>query len=62
MFREFYAGQPWVMRWWIRKTMGAITSVAVLGECLRPLMHGFVDDRAVVVVPNGTPHFIAPTV
>ncbi len=62
MFREFYSGQPWLMRWWVRRTMGAITGVAVLGESLRFLMSGFVDDHLVVVVPNGTPRFTAPVV
>jgi glycosyltransferase involved in cell wall biosynthesis len=60
LFRTFDAGQPWLFRWWIRITMRQLTGVAVLGESLRELMVGFVDDDRVAVVPNGTPDFDRP--
>jgi glycosyltransferase involved in cell wall biosynthesis len=60
LFREFHAAQPRPFQWWIRLTMRHLTSVAVLGDSLRGLMTGFVDDARVVVVPNGTPDFVRP--
>jgi glycosyltransferase involved in cell wall biosynthesis len=60
MFVRFYESQPALLRWWIRRTMRAITQVAVLGEVLRPLMDGFVERTRISVVPNGTPEFEMP--
>jgi glycosyltransferase involved in cell wall biosynthesis len=60
LFRQFNASQTGLFRWWIRVTMQRLTGVAVLGENLRGLMEGFVDDARVAVVPNGTPDFIRP--
>ena len=57
LFRQFYASQPAVLRIWIRLTMRSVTSAAVLGESLTPLMKGFVPADRVAVVPNGTPPF-----
>lgn len=62
LFREFYGSQPRLARWWIRRTLRIVTGVAVLGESLRWLMDGFVQDFRLVVVPNGTPEFNRPKV
>ena len=62
LFRDFYSCQPRIFRWWIRFTMRRISGVAVLGETLKYLMEGFVDERRVAVVPNGTPGFARPEV
>ena len=40
-------------------TMRRLAGVAVLGESLRGVMTGFVEDSKVAVVPNGTPEFTA---
>ena len=60
LFKDFYASQPAWLRLWIRLTMRRLTGVAVLGESLRHLMNGVVDDERVAVVPNGTPEFVRP--
>jgi glycosyltransferase involved in cell wall biosynthesis len=60
LFRDFYSERTRPLRWWIRMTMRRLAGVAVLGESLRSLMAGFVEDSKVAVVPNGTPEFIRP--
>lgn len=44
-----------LLRRWIHLTMRQIHSVAVLDECLRPILEGFVVDERVAVVGNGVP-------
>jgi glycosyltransferase involved in cell wall biosynthesis len=61
LFREFYTAQIRLMQSWIRRTMGILTGVAVLGDELRSLMNGFVEPERVSVVPNGTPDFDRPS-
>ena len=52
---HFYIPQRRFVRWWIRSTLRRLTSVAVLGESLRPVFDTLVDPRRIQVVPNGTP-------
>jgi glycosyltransferase involved in cell wall biosynthesis len=54
-FDGFYARQPAPLRWWIRRTLRQVHSIAVMGESLRHLFDGLIPRARVVVVPNGTP-------
>ncbi len=55
---HFYETQRPVVRWWVRKTLVRVDSVAVLGESLRRVFDGLVPVERIAVVPNGSP---APT-
>ena len=52
---HFYGQTGPVLRSWIRATLRRLSSVAVMGEDLRPVFGGLVEDDRIVVVPNGTP-------
>lgn len=52
---HFYPEQRWLMRRWIRWTLGRISSIGVLGESLRTVFAELVEPARIVVVPNGTP-------
>lgn len=52
-FGEFYSSAGAVMRLLIRFCLSRVTSVVVLGECLRGMLEGVVPPDRVHVVPNG---------
>jgi glycosyltransferase involved in cell wall biosynthesis len=54
-FAEFYEGQARAFRSWIRLALARVTSLAVMGSCLRSLFEGIVPSGRIAVVPNGTP-------
>jgi glycosyltransferase involved in cell wall biosynthesis len=54
-FRDFYASSNWLMRAWIRLTLGQITAAAVLGEPLRKALDGLLPAERIAIAPNGTP-------
>jgi glycosyltransferase involved in cell wall biosynthesis len=54
-FPEFYAEQPKPYRAWIRRTLGRLTSMAVMGSSLEGLFDGVLPRERIAVVPNGTP-------
>jgi glycosyltransferase involved in cell wall biosynthesis len=54
-FRDFYESSNPIMRWWIRRTLRRISSLAVVGSRLRSLFDGLMPPERVAVVPNGTP-------
>lgn len=55
VFREFYEGSNPLVRWWIRRTLERVSSVAVVGSRLRSIFDGLLPHDRVAVVPNGTP-------
>ena len=54
-FDLFYAFQPRLLRWSIRRTLARVDSMAVLGASLTHVFDGLVAAERLVVVPNGTP-------
>jgi glycosyltransferase involved in cell wall biosynthesis len=54
-FDRFYAAQPAPFRWWTRRTLRSVSSIAVMGDSLKHLFDGLVAPERVAVVPNGTP-------
>lgn len=52
---QFYEAQGWFFKWWARRTMGLVTSAAVMGESLRNVFGPLVPAERIAVVPNGTP-------
>jgi glycosyltransferase involved in cell wall biosynthesis len=54
-FRDFYEGSNAVVRWWTRRTLRRVSSLAVVGSRLRSLFDGLMAPERVAVVPNGTP-------
>lgn len=52
---RFYESQGRVFRWWARRTLGGVSSAAVMGESLRWVFGPLVASDRVAVVPNGTP-------
>ena len=54
-FGEFYRRTSPLMRWVVRSCLRNPERVIVLGESLRDVFTGLVEDRDVVVVPNGVP-------
>jgi glycosyltransferase involved in cell wall biosynthesis len=54
-FPAFYARQPRIYRWWIRKTLLKLTSMAVMGSSLEGLFDGMLPRERIAVVANGTP-------
>lgn len=54
-FREFYSTRGRILRWWVRRSLGELHSLAVMGTTLRPLFDGIFPPAKIAVVPNGTP-------
>jgi glycosyltransferase involved in cell wall biosynthesis len=52
---DFYDTSGRVLRWWVRRTLARVASIAVLGESLRTAFDGLVPAERIAVVPNGTP-------
>ena len=52
---RFYRLQPRLYRWWIRQTLGRVSSAAVVGESLRGVFGELVPAERIAVVANGTP-------
>lgn len=55
---HFYSRQRRPFRWWIRSALRRASSIAVLGESLRPVFDTLVDSEQIQVVPNGTPDIV----
>jgi glycosyltransferase involved in cell wall biosynthesis len=55
VFREFYEASNPVLRWWIRSTLRRVSTVAVVGDRLKPIFDGLLPPDRIAVVPNGTP-------
>jgi glycosyltransferase involved in cell wall biosynthesis len=53
----FYESQGRFFQWWVRRTLGLVTAVAVMGESLREVFGPLIPPDRVAVVPNGTPPF-----
>jgi glycosyltransferase involved in cell wall biosynthesis len=54
-FRGFYLAQGRAFRWWIRRSLNSLDSLAVMGNSLTSLFDGIVPRERIAVVPNGTP-------
>ena len=54
-FDLFYAAQPRLLRWWMRRVLGRIDSMAVMGTSLIGMFDGLIEPERIAVVPNGTP-------
>jgi len=54
-FDEFHAAQPRLVRWWIRRMLSRVDSMAVMGRSLVHMFDGLVPAERIAVVPNGTP-------
>jgi glycosyltransferase involved in cell wall biosynthesis len=54
-FRDFYESSNALVRWWIRRTLRRVSTLAVVGSRLRSLFDGLMPPERVAVVPNGTP-------
>jgi glycosyltransferase involved in cell wall biosynthesis len=54
-FKAFYETRPGPLRRWIRRTLGRLDSVAVMGGSLRWIFEGLIPEDRIAVVPNGTP-------
>jgi glycosyltransferase involved in cell wall biosynthesis len=54
-FREFYSRCGRILRWWMRRSVRKLDSLAVMGTTLRPLFDGILPPEKIAVVPNGTP-------
>ncbi|MEA2143178.1 MAG: hypothetical protein QOI64_1608 [Solirubrobacteraceae bacterium] len=54
-FPAFFAAQPRIVRWWLRGSLQRVSSVGVMGTCLRWLFEELVPAERIAVVCNGTP-------
>jgi glycosyltransferase involved in cell wall biosynthesis len=54
-FRSFFYASSRLQQRWIRRTLGRVNSVAVMGSSLRWLFEGLVSPNRIAVVANGTP-------
>ena len=54
-FRRFYLARGRAFRWWIRRSLRKLDSLAVMGGSLTSLFDGIVPEGRIAVVPNGTP-------
>jgi glycosyltransferase involved in cell wall biosynthesis len=54
-FHHYFRSLPWPLSWWIRFTMRRLASIGAMGESLKHMFSGVVDDDRVAVVTNGTP-------
>jgi glycosyltransferase involved in cell wall biosynthesis len=54
-FQDFYRAQPRPIRWWVRRTLGRVDSMGVMGQSLRSVFDGLVPRERVAVISNGTP-------
>jgi len=54
-FRGFYLARGRAFRWWIRRSLNNLDSLAVMGNSLTSLFDGIVPRERIAVVPNGTP-------
>lgn len=52
-FRSFYDRASLPMRWLIDWTLRSVRRMIVLGDKLRPILHGLVDETRIAAVPNG---------
>ncbi|MEJ7797213.1 MAG: glycosyltransferase family 4 protein [Solirubrobacteraceae bacterium] len=59
---DVYRRQPAAMRLWMRLTLRRVTSMAVMGDCLREVFDGLIAAQRIAVVPNGTPEITLPDV
>lgn len=50
-----YRAQPRPLRWWMRRILARVDSMAVLGASLIPVFDGLIPTERIAVVPNGTP-------
>ncbi len=57
---DVYRAQPAAMRLWMRFTLRRVTSMAVMGDSLRPVFDGLMPAERIAVVPNGTPEIALP--
>lgn len=57
---DVYRAQPALMRLWMRFTLARVTSMAVMGDSLRPVFDGLMPAERIAVVPNGTPEIALP--
>lgn len=61
-FDLFYRQSSRLARFWIRRTLGHIDSIAVLGSALTKMFDGLVPRGQIAVVTNGTPNFESSSV
>jgi glycosyltransferase involved in cell wall biosynthesis len=54
-FDEFVAAQPRPLRWWIKRVLRRVDSMAVMGRSLAHMFDGLIAADRIAVVPNGTP-------
>lgn len=54
-FPKFYEERSSSFRNWVRSTLAQVTSIAVMGNCLRNQFDGIVEGDRITVIPNGTP-------
>ena len=52
-FRNWYNGASAFMRWYVRRVHRLVDAQIVLGEKLRPLFYGILEQDRIHVVPNG---------
>jgi glycosyltransferase involved in cell wall biosynthesis len=52
-FRQWYEGASSLTKWFVRRIHRYIDAQIVLGDCLRPMYRGLIDESRVHVVPNG---------
>jgi glycosyltransferase involved in cell wall biosynthesis len=55
VFRDFYEGSNAIVRWWTRRTLGRVSTLAVVGHRLRSIFDELMPPERIAVVPNGTP-------
>ena len=60
--RSFHGQSNRLARFWIRRTLGHIDSIAVLGSALTKMFDGLVPRGRIAVVTNGTPNFESSSV
>lgn len=54
-FRRMYEGSPGVLKGLVRSALRRVDAVIVLGDSLRQIFDGLVDQERIHVVPNGIP-------
>ena len=55
VFRDFYESSNAIVRWWIRRMLRRVSTLAVVGSRLRSLFDGLMPPERIALVPNGTP-------
>ena len=59
-YREFFQGTNWIGKRLVRSTLKLPEALIVLGERLKPMFDGYVDDDRLWVVPNGMKDVFLP--